>query len=241
MKFYGFLGVMLITFSCSNVLASNSEVNLGENQSTSPRSNDTANGAKPNKMLKGQVQIVDLELQTLEDIAPYVKNILKGSSSLYDQAVFQPVRVITQPTMIGAGTISNIPIGTEPTGPPQPITRQQLDSAINRMKSNIELLKKNVDEFMSGEKKLNMPDDVAAQLEPQITEWVGLVNRISAQEINLKKIRQNPPYDNFEVAKAALIIQTSAKRLDKVRVSIRKLMRKESKKIAAHKAKAEIN
>jgi hypothetical protein len=239
-KWCKFCSFLLMLFVCStwlNVNAENPSVASIEYQDTQAKMDDTAGGDKPNQMLKGNVQIVQFELKTLEEIGPYIKNILKTSTSLYEQATFQPVRVITQPTIIGAGTISNIPIGTEPTGPPKPITKQQLDTAINQMKPSIDLLKRNVNEFMTGEKQLNLPDDLMAQLDPQFTEWIGLVNRISAQEIELTKIRQNPPYDNLEVAKAMLIIQKSAKNLDKVRSSISKVMRKERKKIIAHRSK----
>jgi len=233
-----FCPVLLMLFmSCSNVSAENSSDVSLKSGNISTNVNNTASGAMPTKVLKGKVQIVNLELQALEDIGPYVKAILKTASSLYDEVTFQPVRVLTQPTMIGAGTITNIPIGTEPTGPPRPVTKQQLNSAINSMKPTIDLLKKNVDEFMNGEKQLNLPNDLVAQLDPQFTQWIGLVNRISAQEIELVSISQNPPYDNLEVAKTALIIQDSAKKLDKVRSSIYKVMRKERKKIAAHRSK----
>ena len=187
------------------------------------------------KVYKGKVQTMKLELEALEALGPYLKQVIKGANNLFETVTFQPVTLITQPTMVGpnSGTITNIPVGVQPTGPPKQLTPRELQTAINKMKPTIDHLKQNVDEFMSEERQLNIPPDLMTRLDPQFTEWVGLVNRISAQQIELIRISQNPPYDNMQIAKAALIIEKNAKRLEKVRSSLYKTMRKESKRLSS--------
>lgn len=210
-------------------------INPEKNQNVSISTSDTTSSAMPTKIIKGTVQKVDLELRTLQDIGIDLKSILRAASNLYDMATFQPVRIITQPEVIGAGTIINVPIGTEPTGPPRPITKESMDLAIKRMKPIVELLKKNVDEFVAGEKELNLPESVLNQLDPQLNSWVNLVNTISFQYRKLEQMADRPPYDNEKVAGLTASMQTNAKELERVRLSIYKVIQKAGKKINAHK------
>ncbi len=190
----------------------------------------TTGGATTTKPLQGGVQKIELGLEKLRDVELDLRSALRATSSLYDEVTIQPVRVVMQPTMVGAGTIVNIPIGTEPIGPLQPARKERVDLAINVMKPIIDMLKKNVDEFMSGEKQLDLSEAVNTKLQPQLQEWIKIVNTIAAQQSSLEQITQAPPYNNGAIAELAGSMERNIKELDKVRVVIYKVIRKEGKR-----------
>ena len=223
----------VIIFTVGLPVFSENAVPVGsQQQSVNINTSSSGTAASP---LKGGVQKVELSLEKLRDVGLDLKSALKATTSLYDEVTIQPVRLITQPEMIGSGTIINVPIGTEPTGPPQPARKKQVDLAMSGMKPVIDMLKKNADEFMSGEKQLDLPQSVNARLQPQFKSWVSTVNDIALFETRLEQITQSPPYDNATIAQLTAAIQQSIKDLEKIRLSIYKVIRKEGKRVSSPK------
>lgn len=228
------LSIAFLQISTCNqaALSQSSSISTPEQQSSSTTSSSTTS-----KPLKGGVQKVDLSLEKLRDVGVDLKSALKATRSLYDEVTIQPVRIITQPNVVGnSGTIINIPIGTEPVGPPQPARKARVDLAIGGMKPVIDLLKKNADEFISGEKQLDFPEDVIEKLQPQLQEWVKTVNIIASDQSELEQITKAPPYNNGAIAQLTDSIEKNIKDLDKTRSAIYKVIRKEGKRISAHRA-----
>ena len=135
--------------------------------------------------------------------------------------------------MVGRGIVINIPIGTVPVGPPQPARKDRVDLAMAGITPIITMMKNNVDEFMAGNRQLNLPQDVIEELQPDLKDWTGMVEDIALQESQLEKLTQAPPYDNQAIAVLTVSIQKNVKQLDQTRRSIYKVIRKEGKRIAA--------
>jgi len=225
-----FLVFMLLAFICSPVIASETQPAFTTRQQDINISLSTMGNGTASAPLKGGVQKVELDLEKLRDVGLDLKEILRAASSLYDEVTIQPMRIITQPTMIGSGTIINIPVGKQPVGPPQPARKERVDLAINGMKPIINLLKKNVDDFVEDKKQLDLPDNVMTKLESRFKEWIDAVNKMAAKQIQLEQITQSPPYDNKAIADLTASIQTDVKNLDKTRLAIYKVVRKEGKR-----------
>jgi hypothetical protein len=183
--------------------------------------------------IKGGVQKVELSLEKLRDVGLDLKHTLKAVSGLYDEVTIQPVTLITEPEIVGPGVIINLPIGTRPTGPPQPARKDRVDLEMNAMRPMINLLKTNTDEFMSGQLELDLPDQVLAELKPETQKWVATVDNLAGQLAQLNQLTQGPPYDQQGIAAMATDMQKSIKQLDQTRRKIYKVIRKEGKKIAA--------
>lgn len=186
----------------------------------------------PGNALKGTVQKIELDLGVLRDIGLDLKHILKAIGSLYEEVTIQPVSLVTEPEIIGAGTIIYVPVGTMPVGLKQPARKERVDLAMNQITPLVTVLKKNVDEFVTGQKELDLPDDVLSELKPQIQRWVEMVEQANAQLKKLQQLTQNPPYDNDTIATVVTSMQTDIKQLDKTRREIYKVIRKEGKRVA---------
>lgn len=205
--------------------------NLNNSSNSNNASDTISNTAR--QPLQGRIQKIELDERTFQDVALDLKTALRGASSLYDEVTRQPVRVVTQPEMIASGTIVNVPIGTEPTGPPQPARKAYLDAAMRKMRPIIDNFKNNVDEFLSGEKQLDVSPTVMTRLQPQIQAWVKSVNAIAIEQRQLEQITYAPPYDNESIARMATILSEHLKNLERVRSEVYKLMRKEGKRKSA--------
>ncbi len=230
-----FVIFMLMTM-CIPEAYSKDSLPLSSIQQSANLVDSTTSSSTASKPLQGGVQKVELGLEKLRDVGLDLKYALKAASNLHDEVSFQPVRIITQPEMIGAGTIINVPIGTEPTGPPQPARKERVDAAISSMKPIINMLKKNADEFTNGEKQLDLSDSVMTKLQPQFQEWVSQVNNIAEQERELEQVTQSPPYNNEVIAKLTISMQKNLKDLDKVRQAIYKVIRKEGNRVSSTKS-----
>jgi len=226
----------LLISAASSVTFNESSLALTQRQQDTNIQAGSTDSSASSRKLQGSVQKVELGLEQLRDVGLDLKDVLKAASMLYDEVTIQPVRIITQPQLVGNGTIINLPIGTQPIGPPQPARKERVDLAINDMKPIIVMLKKNADEFVSGETQLDLPDDVMEKLKPQIQKWIDNVNIIAALQNKLEQITQAPPYDNQAIASLTASIAQSTKDLDKTRLAIYKVIRKEGKRIAASKA-----
>ncbi len=198
---------------------------------SSPQS--TQNAPATQKPLKGSVEKVELNLELLRDVGLDLKEVLKAASSLYDEVTVQPVRLLTQPEVVGNGIIINVPIGTTPVGPPQPARKERVDLAMNSIKPIIKMMKANVDAFVAGDRKFDLPADVIAQLKPKFKEWASTVNTVASREQELEAITASPPYSNRTIADLAVSLQKDVKELDKTRRAIYRVIRKEGKRIAA--------
>lgn len=191
---------------------------------------DVAPSSTSSTPLEGGVQKVTVSLETLRDVGLDLKRLLKEVSGLYDEVTIRPVRMITQPEMIGPGMIINIPIGTQPIGPAEPPKKERVDLAMSEITPVVTMMKKNVDAFVAGDSELDLSADVQKQLQPEITSWVNSVNQLSAQFNALQQQTQGPPYSNDNIAAATGAMQTSIKELDKTRRDIYKAIRNEGKR-----------
>jgi hypothetical protein len=194
---------------------------------------DSQSQAKP--PMQAGVKKVELSLETLRDVGLDLKHVMKAVGSLYDEVTIQPVSLVTQPEIVGPGTIIYIPINTMPAGPPQPARKDRVDLAMNNIRPIVGLLKTNVDEFESGRRQLDLPADVLSELHPQIQRWVGDVNDLATQLDKLNQLTQGPPYSNDEIASITKGMHQDIKELDDTRRKIYKVIRKEGKKIAAER------
>jgi len=236
-KFY-FLLIML-TFMGSAVMADNKQQSFITDQTIAKDTTTTTStigNVTTSARLQGGVTEIDLSLEKLQDLGLDLKKALRAASSLYDEVTIQPVRIITQPSLVGgAGTIINIPVGTEPIGPPQPARKDRVDSAVNSMKPIISLLKSNVDNFVDGKKQMDLPTGVLTQLEPLFEEWIDSVNALTAKLNQLEQMTEAPPYDNKAIASLTQSMQGDLKSLEKARSAIYNVLRKRSKRVNSKK------
>ncbi len=63
-----------------------------------------------------------------------------------------------------AAVIINIPVATQPTGPPRPARKERVDALMAQMKPIIDLLKKNADDFMSDSQVTEYSDEMKTKL-----------------------------------------------------------------------------
>jgi hypothetical protein len=218
-----FLAVALTLSANSIVMAQDAQTTESQTQSqTQP--------------LQGGVQIIELSLERLREIGVDIKHMLKAASSLYDEVTIQPVTIITEPEVVGFGTVINIPIGTMPTGPVQPPKKERLDLAMNHLNPIIKLMKSDVDDFMSGKRKLDLNDETRQELQPIFKAWVDDVNALNGELNNLQSLTNSPPFDNSAIAQATQSLQESAKKLEQARRVIYKKLQKEAKQEKKNKS-----
>jgi hypothetical protein len=196
-----------------------------------PNTSTTASSS-PTASLQGGVKKVELNLEKLRDIGLDLKHLLKDVSNLYDEVMIQPVSVITEPELIGDGILISIPVKTVPIGPPAPPRKERVDLAMSEIKPVIDMMKKNVTDFVRGDLQFELPDSVMSQLKDDLTQWVSTVDQIYAAENQLEHLTQGPTYDNYAIAGQATEIENGVKTLEKTRRSIYKIIRKEGKEIA---------
>ncbi len=190
--------------------------------------------ASPVTTLPLKVQKAELSLEKLRDIGLDLKHVLKAASSLYDDVMIAPVRLLTEPEVVGGAVMISLPVATQPIGPPEPPNKERIDLAMNEIKTVITMMKKNVDAFVGDGKNLDLPDNVRQVLEPQFDNWIQMVNTMAGREEQLEEITQGPPYNNLAIAALAIDIQKDVKELDRIRREIYKVIRKEGKRIAAY-------
>ena len=180
--------------------------------------------------LQGKVEKINLDLEMIRDVGLDLKTASRASMNLFQEVTVQPVRVITQPEPLANGTIINIPVGTEPTGPPRPARREQVNAYIKSMKSIIDMLKMNVDEFIAGERQFNLPENVMTELQPKFQLWIKIVNATAYKFRQLEQITYAPPYNNEEIAVASLTIAKDIKYLDQIRMQIYQVVKRYDKR-----------
>lgn len=227
------MAILTIEFACLQcssqiqVLAQMPQTLQAAQTASAPTAPDS-DTATSTRQLQIGVTKVELSLEKLRDVGLDLKHLIKDAGSLYDEVAIQPVALMTEPEVIGT-TVINLPIGVQPTGPFQPPRKERLDLTMNAIKPMVGLLKTNVDEFMSGEKQLDLSSDILSELRPKLTEWVDLVNKLSEQERQLESLTAGPAFNNASIASSAVEMQKTAKKLDETRRAIYKAIRKRVK------------
>jgi hypothetical protein len=173
---------------------------------------------------------VNLSLDQLNDVGLDLKNILAVSKHLYDEVMVQPVTVITEPEMI-AGTVINLPIGTQPTGPPRPARKERVDMLMSQIKPSIALLKQNADDFMTESQVTEYSGEIKTKIDPLFKKWLAYMDDVYARLLTLEKLTVGPTYENYAIAETCQLLETDIKKIDEVRRPIYKLIQEEGKNL----------
>ncbi len=208
---------------------SDAQSGSSDSNSGSSNSSDSSDSSGGIKLLSG-VKMIELNLENLRDLGLDLKNVMKASSSLYDEVTIQPVTINTMPTVIGYGTVVNLPVGFTPTGAgPQP-KKKRVDMAMNQMRPIIHLLKADLDEFETGRARLDISDEERKVMQPWFDEWKDLIRDVSGNLEQLESLTSEKRYDNRAIANAANAIHQDTKKMDKVRLKVYKFLQKQGKK-----------
>ncbi len=192
---------------------------------------DTTTTQSPQEPLKGAVQKVELTLDDIRTVSLDVKHLITASSHLHDEVTMRQVSIEQEPEIIGMGTVIMIPVGYQQVGPILPANKKRVDLAMGQMSPVIQLFKEDLDEFMSGQKQLDLPDDVREKLQPYFKDWIDRVNDASAQLQKLQPLVQGPPYDQSTIASIAADINQDAQKMQEDLKKVYKIVRKEGKKM----------
>jgi hypothetical protein len=223
--------LLVPVLSCRPVFAENNQGTISTAAPSVKDSPNSSTAATASPQLVGNVRTVELDLEKLRDIGLDLKHLLKDVSHLYDEVMIQPVTVITEPELIGDGILVNIPIKTVPIGPPAPPKKERVDLSMSEIRPIIQMMKKNVDDFVAGDLQFRLSDSVMTDLKADLNQWVSIVTDIAARESRLEKLTQGPTYDNYAIAGQATEIEKGVKTLEQTRRSIYKILRKEGKAI----------
>jgi hypothetical protein len=188
--------------------------------------------------LQGSVQKITLDLDQLRDVGLDLKHLVKSLSSLYDEVTCEPMGMLSEPEMVGP-VILSIPTIMTPIGPPQPARKERVDLAMSEVKPVIDMMKKNVNQFVSGQVKFDLPDSTMAQIQPLFTKWITDVNDLYSKELVLEGMTQGPPYDNYKIADQVMSMEKEIKDLDKSRHDIFKLVRAQGETLVHEERKEE--
>jgi hypothetical protein len=197
---------------------------------------DTTNPSTQLPVLEGSVQKITLDLDQLRDVGLDLKHLVKSLSSLYDEVTCEPMGMLSEPEMVGPVIIS-IPTIMTPIGPPQPARKERVDLAMSEIKPVIDMMKKNVNQFVSGQVKFDLPDSTMAQIQPLFDLWISDVNDLYSKELVLEGMTQGPPYNNYKIADQTMAMEKEIKKLDKSRHSIFKIVRAEGKTLIREERK----
>lgn len=197
---------------------------LAQTQSTKgPKNSDAV------KALEGEVETVELDLQTLRDLGLDIKKVRHAASGLYDEVTRQPVTIQSTPNFIGNGTIINIPTGFSSAGGVLPPRKKAVDAAMAAMRPFITIAKEDVDAFESGRKELNLPQHLLDQLKPNFDDWKVAAKDASTQLAQLEPLTQGPPYANDAIGSHASAIDKDMRTLESDRREIYKVLQSEGK------------
>jgi hypothetical protein len=227
----GFAGLILASEGMSwhsqarvPAAAPQQKMQLAQTQSTKPNKNSEAVQA-----LEGEVQTVELDLQTLRDLGLDIKKVRHAASGLYEEVTRTPVTIQSTPNFIGNGTIINIPTGFSSSGAMLPPRKKAVDAAMVAMRPIITIAKEDVDAFESGRKELNLPQHLLDQLKPTFDDWRIAAKDASNQLAQLEPLTQGPPYMNESIASHASAIDKDMRTLESDRREIYKALQAEGK------------
>lgn len=187
---------------------------------------DTSSSPK----LQVGVKLVEVSLEHLHDIALDLKHVMSGASHIYDEVNIQPVSLQTMPEVIGHGIVINIPYGTMPSGPPAPPRKARLDVAMHEISPIILQLKSDADEFLSGQRRLDISEDTRTELRPVFESWAKSVTAMAETLTSLNTLTAGPKFDNAAISQAAQQLQTSCRTLQKDLKKVYKKFQKEGRK-----------
>jgi len=226
---------LCLTAGIGFVLAQESDTSPSGQPASTPAggAGDTTSTTAPqtSEPLQGSVKMVELSLDDLRTLSLDVKHLTAASSHLHDEVTMQQVSIEQEPEVIGMGTVIMIPVGYQKVGPILPANKKRVDLAMNEMRPIIQLFKEDLDEFMTGQKKLDLTDAVRADLKPYFDEWIGCVNDANAQLTKLEPLTQGPPYDQATIASIAADINQDAQKMQTDLKKVYKIVRKEGKKM----------
>jgi hypothetical protein len=186
--------------------------------------------SSPTPQVQGGVKVIELDLELLKEVGIDIKNVIKAAGSLYDEVNIRPVQIITQPEVVGRGTVVYLPVGTIPIGPPAPPRKKRLDRAIAQIDPVIAALKQDADDVRAGRAEIGVSDSVREELSPLFKEWGQIVDAIEEQRVELHKLTERPPYDNAAISARANAIAAESEKLDQTRRKIYKVLQKEGRK-----------
>jgi len=203
-----------------------------------PASAASATAPSATTTLSGSIQKITVDLNRLNDVGRDLKHVVKSLSSIYDEASYEPASFTSEPEMIGP-TVVMFPMLVRPIGmPPQPMRKERVDLAMSEIKPVIDMLAKNVNRYVNGQVKLDLPDDIMTQIQPHLDAWVSGMGQLNTMETALEGMTQGPPYNNDKVGNQALAMEKQIKKLDENRRAIFSIVRKEGEQMM-HEEKKE--
>jgi hypothetical protein len=184
----------------------------------------------PSSQQQGSVKVIEIDLELLKEVGLDIKNVIKAAGSLYDEVNIRPVQILTQPEIVGRGTIVYMPVGTQAVGPPAPPRKKRLDRSVAQIDPVVAALKQDADDVRAGRAEIGVSDTVREELRPYFKEWGIIVDNIEAQLSALHQLTASPPYDNAAISARANSIATYSEKLDQTRRKIYKVLQNEGRK-----------
>lgn len=178
--------------------------------------------------LKGAVETIQLNLEVLRDIGLDLKKLRSASEELYNEVTLQPVSLQMQPNVVGMGTIIYTPVAAAPMY--MAPRKKRVDLAMNDIRPIVMIMKEDVDKVLSGQRKIDLPDNTDEALDPLFKTWEKLVNNIYSQFTVLEPLTQTSNYDNRAIARSANSIYKDTKSLEDVRKKVFKIIQREGQK-----------
>jgi hypothetical protein len=219
---------VMISGLCNNqqCLAEDQAIAQADSVATS-QPQDTAIPPASDTTLKGAVQSIQLNLEVLRDIGLDIKKLRSASEELYNEVTLQPVSLQMQPNVVGMGTIIYTPVAAAPVY--MAPRKKRVDLAMNDMRPIVTLMKEDVDAVLSGQRKIDLPENTDEVLDPLLKIWENLVNRIFTQYSSLEPLTQTSNYDNKAIARIAHAIHKDTKTLEDTRKKVFKIIQKAGK------------
>lgn len=178
--------------------------------------------------LQGSIETVQLNLEVLRDIGLDIKKLRSAAEELYNEVTLQPVSLQMQPNVVGMGTVIYTPVAAAPIY--MAPRKKRIDLAMNDIRPIVTLMKEDVDKVLSGQRKIDLPENTDEVLDPLFTNWESLVKDIYKQFTDLEPLTQTSSYDNRAIARSANSICKDAKSLENIRKKVFKIIQKEGQK-----------
>jgi hypothetical protein len=189
--------------------------------------------------LEGGVQMNHLNEGMFRAVVADLKQVEKGAKKLHALATIVPVRIITEPEFIN-GVVIGLPVGTEPIGPPRPLRQADVQSAMSHLTPVVDAMKQDADGKLSNPQRLDLPESVTSNIQPDLEKWVAMVDELAAHEKQLESLTSGSQYDNDAIADTTTNIEQDAKQLEKVAHRIDHVLIKNAGPIAAFQISREM-
>jgi hypothetical protein len=196
---------------------------------TYSRAEDSPQRISQNAELKGQVQVLEVQLQHVNDVGVDLKKALQSTSSLYDEVTRRPVTIGVTPNVVGA-TVLNVPTPRFDMGASVPARKEEIDRGVAQINDTVALLKKDVSAIQSGELELKWPAGTEEELNGLMNDWMTAVNRAYDRLGDLKNATAQQPYDNAAIAKTTSLLRKDISRIEKIRKAIYAKLKKAANK-----------